>query len=166
MNPQRKFNNIHLLFNFSVIGKGIDGVFEIVGGILLFFISPERINTLVRVLTLHELSEDPKDLIATYLLKSVHGLTRDVTVFAASYLLWHGLVKVGLVAGLLLKQRWAYPAAIIAFFLFCIYQIYRYTHTHSPALLALTVLDILVIILTWIEYNRLKEAHGFAGSAE
>jgi uncharacterized membrane protein len=30
--------------------------------------------------------------------------------------------------------------------------------------LALTVLDIFVIILTWIEYKRLKAIHGFAGS--
>ncbi len=166
MKQQRKFNNIHVIFNFSVIAKGIDGVFEIVGGILLFFISPDRINTLVKVLTLHELSEDPRDLIATYLLNSAHNLTKDVTVFAATYFLLHGLVKVGLVAGLLLKQRLAYPLAIIAFFLFGIYQIYRYTHTHSPALLALTVLDILVIIFTWIEYKRLQEIHGFAESKE
>jgi uncharacterized membrane protein len=164
MNSLRKSKSIHVFFNFSVIAKGIDGVLEIVGGILLFFTSPNNINMFVRILTQHELSEDPKDLIATYLLKSTHNLSKDVTVFAAMYLLWHGMVKVGLVAGLLFKRRWAYPAAIIAFFLFVIYQSYRFTHTHSPTLLALTVLDIFVIILTWIEYKRLKAIHGFAGS--
>ena len=161
MNQQRKSQSIHVLFNLSVIAKGIDGALEIVGGVLLFFVSPDRINVVIRVITLHELSEDPGDLIATYLLNSTHHLTKGVTMFAGAYLLWHGAVKVGLVAALLLKRRWAYPAAIIAFFLFLVYQLYRYTHTHSPALLALSILDVIVIILTWIEYKRLKAIHGF-----
>jgi uncharacterized membrane protein len=162
MNPQRKSQIIHVLFALSLIGKGIDGVLEIVGGALLSFVSPESIHSVTRILTQHELSEDPRDLIATYLLNSTHHLTKDVTMFAAAYLLWHGVVKVGLVAALLLKRRWAYPAAIIAFFLFLVYQLYRYTHTRSPALLALSIVDVIVITLTWIEYKRLKAIHGFA----
>jgi len=166
MNPLKKSQSIHIFFNLSVIVKGIDGALEIIGGFLLFFISPENINTLARILTQHELSEDPRDLIATYLLNGAHGLTKEVTLFAAAYLLWHGMVKVGLVAALLLRRRWAYPAAIIAFFLFLVYQLYRYTHTHSSALLALSIVDVLVIILTWIEYKRLKAIQGFAGSTK
>jgi uncharacterized membrane protein len=69
------------------------------------------------------------------------------------------------VAGLLLKLRWAYPAAIVAFTLFVVYQLYRYSHTHSTALLALSALDAAVIALTWLEYRRLKVLHGFAKAA-
>ena len=166
MNPQRKFQSIHFFFNLSIIAKGIDGLIEIVGGFLLFFVAPDRINAAIRLLTQHELSEDPRDLIATYLLNSTHNLTKGVTMFAAAYLLWHGVVKAGLVTALLLESRWAYPAAIVAFFLFLVYQLYRYTHTHSPALLALSIVDMLVIALTWIEYKRLKAIHGFARSTE
>lgn len=166
MNPKRKFQSLHLFFNLSVIAKGIDGALEIVGGILLFFVSPDHISAVIRALTQHELSEDPRDLVATYLLNSTHSLTKGVTMFAAAYLLWHGVVKAGLVAGLLFKHRWAYPAAIIAFLLFVLYQLYRYIHTHSSTLLALTIVDVLVIILTWIEYKRLKTIHGFAKSTE
>ena len=166
MNPKKKFQGVHFFFNLSVIAKGIDGALEIVGGILLFFVSPERINAVIRALTQHELSEDPRDLVATFLLNSTHSLTKGVTMFAAAYLLWHGMVKAGLVVGLLLKRRWAYPAAIVAFLLFVGYQLYRYMHTNSPSLLALSILDVLVIILTWIEYKRLKAIHGFAKSTE
>jgi uncharacterized membrane protein len=166
MNPKRKFQSIHVFFNLSIIAKGIDGALEIVGGLLLFFISPDRISAVIQVLTQHELSEDPRDLVATYLLNSTHSLTKGVTMFAAAYLLWHGMVKAGLVAALLLKRRWAYPAAIVAFFLFLVYQLYQYTHTHSPALLALSIVDMLVITLTWIEYKRLKAIRGFARSTE
>ena len=163
---QQQISRIHVLFNVGVIAKGIDGVLEIVGGVLLFLVSPGRIYTVMQVLTQHELSEDPRDLIASWLRNSAHHLTASITLFAAVYLLWHGAVKVGLVAALLLRRRWAYPAAIVAFSVFLAYQLYRYTHTHSPALLALSVMDILVIILTWLEYRQLKTAHGFAGLPE
>lgn len=162
MYVESKLFTVHTFFNLSVIIKGIDGALEIIGGALLFFIPPQHIDSVVRALTQHELSEDPKDMLATYLLNNAHNLTKGVTIFAAVYLLWHGLVKAGLVAGLLLKRRWAYPAAIIAFVLFILYQLYRYTHTHSPSLLALTVLDLFVIILTWIEYKRLIAINGFS----
>ena len=162
MNAQRKPRLLHFLFYLSVIGKGVDGVLEIVGGALLFFVSPDQIHSFVQLLTLHELSEDPNDQIATYLLNSTHHLSQGVTLFAAVYLLWHGVVKVGLVAALLLRRRWAYPTAIVAFLLFLVYQLYRYSHTHSTGLLALSIVDVVVIILTWIEYQRLQAIHGFA----
>jgi uncharacterized membrane protein len=152
----------HHLFNFSIIAKGVDGVLETIGGIMLFFISPKQIHAIVQRITQHELSKDHRDIIASYLLNSTSHLTKGVTTFAAMYLLWHGVVKIGLVAALMMKLKWAYPAAIAAFTIFLGYQLYRYSHTHSPELLVLSVLDILVIILTWLEYQRLQSAHGFA----
>ena len=38
----RKQKIVHLLFNIGVIGKGVDGVLEVLGGVLLFFVSPTR----------------------------------------------------------------------------------------------------------------------------
>lgn len=151
----------HDLFDVSVIAKGIDGVLEIAGGVLLLVTSPDRLLSFVRVLTQHELSEDPSDLVARHLLNSAHHLTAGTKTFAAMYLLWHGAVKGGLVAGLLLRKRWAYPAAIIAFILFVIYQLYRYSHTHSLGLIVLSALDVVVIALTWLEYRRLRRLGEF-----
>lgn len=157
----RRGHLAHLLFAISVIGKGLDGLLEVVGGVLLFLFNPMQLHKLIRILTEHELSEDPLDVVATYLRNSTQHLSAATKGFAASYLLWHGIVKVTLVAALLLKRRWAYPLAIVAFFLFLVYQLYRYSHTHAPELLVLSVLDILVIGLTWLEYRRLKAGHGF-----
>jgi uncharacterized membrane protein len=162
MNPKNKAAITHHLFNISIIAKGVDGVLETIGGILLFFISPQRIHSIIQRITQHELSKDHKDIIASYLLNSTSHLTKGVTTFAAMYLLWHGVVKIGLVTALMLKIKWAYPAAIAAFTIFLGYQMYRYSHTHAPELLVLSVLDVLVIILTWLEYKRLQSAHGFA----
>ena len=119
---------------------------------------------MIQVLTQHELSEDPGDPISNYLLHSTLQLTEGATKFAAAYLLWHGVVKVGLVAALLCKRFWAYPAAMVAFTLFLAYQLYRYAHTHAPELLVLSVVDVFVIIITWLEYKRLQAIHGFAAS--
>ncbi|MEP6591726.1 MAG: DUF2127 domain-containing protein [Gemmatimonadota bacterium] len=153
---------VHLLFDISVISKGVDGVLEVVGGVLLFFISPAQIQGVVRRITQHELSTDPHDLVARYFLNSAQHLTPSAQQFAAIYLLWHGIVKVVLVTGLLLKRRWAYPLAMAAFSLFLVYQLYRYSHTHAPELLWLSALDVVVIVLTYLEYRRLRTAHIFA----
>ena len=150
---------IHILFDIGVIGKAVDGLLEIVGGGLLFFVNPAQLNWTVRVVTQHELSEDPHNFLARFLVRSVQQLSPATKVFAAVFLLWHGAVKVVLVWALLRKQWWAYPLAIVAFGLFLVYQIYRYLHTSSLWLLALSILDLFVIVLTWLEYKRLRTSH-------
>ena len=162
MSTNQREKMVHVLFDISVISKGVDGALEIVGGALLSFVSPAHIHSLVRLLTQHELSEDPHDLLAGYLLQAAQHLTADAQIFAAVYLVWHGIVKVGLVIALLQKWFWAYPAAIGAFGLFLVYQLYRYAHTRSAWLLVLSVADVFVIVITWLEYKRLHALHGLA----
>ncbi len=152
---------VHLLFDVGVFAKGLDGVLEIIGGVLLLSLSSERISTIVRILTQHELSADPNDFVANLLVQSLHYISGDTKLFGAIFLLWHGAVKVGLVWALLRRQWWAYPVAMAAFVAFVAYQLYRYTHTHSIWLLGLSLLDVFVILLTWLEYRRLKTGHAF-----
>jgi uncharacterized membrane protein len=151
-----------VLFDISVIAKGLDGALEIVGGVLLFLVRPDQLQHIVRILTQHELSEDPGDVVASYLLRASQHLSASTKLFGAVYLLWHGVVKVGIVTALLGRQRWAYPVAIFAFLLFLLYQLYRYAHTYAPELLMLSVLDVFVIALTWLEYTRLRALHALS----
>jgi len=152
---------VSTLFKVSVIAKGVDGALEVLGGSLLFFLSPSQLHGIVRMLTQHELSEDPRDVVARYLLHSTTDLAEGVKVFAAIYLLGHGVIKLGLITGLLLRQRWAYPAAMVTFGLFLGYQLYRYSHTGSPEMLVLSAFDTAVIALTYLEYRRLRAMHAF-----
>ena len=160
MGTLRREQIVHVLFDVGVIAKGVDGVLEIVGGVLFFLISPSQLHYIVRLLTQHELTEDSHDVVANYLLH----ISQDpgAKTFGATYLLWHGVVKAGLVTALLRKRRWAYPVAIVAFLLFLVYQLYRYSHTHEPGLLLLSVLDVAVIVLTWFEYQRLRTSQAFS----
>jgi uncharacterized membrane protein len=156
--PMRFERVVHALFDVSVITKGIDSALEILGGALLFFVRPDQLLNIVRILTQHELSEVPHDVVANYLFNSLQHLSPGSQTFAAMYLVWHGAAKLMLVIALLMKKVWAYPAAVMAFGLFIIYQLYRYTHTHAPALLFLSCLDLLVITMICLEYKRLRQA--------
>ena len=141
-------------FEVGIILKGLDGVLEVLGGLLLLMVSPATINRVVTSLTQHELSEDPHDILATHLLKTAHGLTGSAVLFGAVYLLAHGLVKVILVAALLKNQLWAYPWTTVFLGLFIVYQIYRLSLQPSVGLTALTVFDALIAWLTWREYRK------------
>lgn len=158
MNRQKRDKLIHRLFDLGLIAKAIDGVLEAAGGILLFLVDPRQINHVVRILTQGELSEDPNDFIARHLVHAAHHLSSGTKTFAAIFLLAHGIIKMSLVWALMRRQLWAYPTAITAFLLFLGYQIFRYTHTHSIWLLVLSVLDLFVIVFTWLEYRRMQKS--------
>jgi uncharacterized membrane protein len=122
-------------FQIGIIAKGINGLAELVGGLLLLFATPGSIHYLVAALTQGELSEDPNDVIARYLLHTADGLTGSAVVFGAVYLLLHGAVKVGLVIALLLNKLWAYPCTITVLLIFIGYQLYRIVLQPSLGLL-------------------------------
>jgi uncharacterized membrane protein len=141
-------------FAVGIILKGLDGVLEVVGGVLLLIISPTTIDRLARAITQHELSEDPHDFLATHLLHAAGGLTGSAVDFGAAYLLLHGAVKIVLVAALLRDKIWAYPWMIAFLVVFIVYQIYRMTFAFSIGLLGLTIFDLVVVWLTYREYRK------------
>ena len=141
-------------FEVGIILKGLDGILEVIGGVLLLVVSPAAIDRLVTSLTQHELSEDPHDFLATHLLKTAHGLTGSAVLFGAIYLLAHGVVKVVLVAALLRNQLWAYPWMIGVLGVFIVYQLYRLRLRPSLGLTALTIFDAVIAWLTYREYRK------------
>lgn len=141
------------IFFISLILKGLDGVLELVGGVLLLIVTPAQIGAVTRFLTQHELSEDPHDLIANSLLHLTDSLSVSATVFGAIYLLLHGLVKVVLVWALLKDHLWAYPWMIAFLLVFIAYQCYQIIVSFSWWLTFLTAFDIFFVYLTWREYR-------------
>ena len=138
----------------GIILKGLDGVLEVVGGVLLLVVSPTTIDQLSRALTQHELSEDPHDFLATHLLHAAGSLPGSSLQFGAAYLLLHGVVKIVLVSALLRDKIWAYPWMIAFLIVFIVYQIYRMTFAFSIGLLGLTAFDAVVVWLTYREYGK------------
>jgi uncharacterized membrane protein len=148
---------LDLTFKIGLLLKAADGVLEIVGGVLLLFLSPTQIEHIVRTLTAHELAQDPHDFIARHLLHTASHLTTATTLFGAVYLLSHGVSKLVLVVLVLQGRLWAYPWLMALLLAFIGYQLYQLTVHASIGLIALTIFDALLVWLTWREY-RAKRA--------
>ena len=144
------------VFEVGIVLKGLDGLLEIAGGVLLLLIKPQYLNQLASTLTQHELSEDPHDFLSSYVLHSTQNLAAGSLVFAALYLLSHGVVKIVLVWEILHNRLWAYQGLIYLTIGFMAYQIYRFSYSHSIGLVLLTLFDAVIVYLTAVEYRKRK----------
>src|SRR5919197_2139448 len=156
MNMPKPGSRLHAAFQIGVILKGLNGLLELIGGVLLLIFPPSAIERFVVGLTHNALSQDPNDFVATHLRAAAQQLSVHAQLFAAIYLLAHGIIKAVLVYALIHDKLWAFPWAIGVFTAFGIYQVYRYFVEPSGWLIALTVLDVFVILLAWAEWRRLK----------
>ena len=155
---------LHETYQAGITLKGIDGVLEVIGGILIWFVTPASLNRIAQTLFQHELSRDPQDLIVNHLLNASQNLTSGNRLFAALFLLSHGLTKIVLVIALWRNRLWAYPLMILVFGGFSVYQVYRFSYTHSSWLALLTVFDIVIVCLTWREYQEQKSIRAHRGN--
>ena len=144
---------MHGFFEFAILIKGIDGILETAGGFLLLFVPLRAIDDLVQVLTAHELSEEPDDWFANTLRHAAESISVDTKMYASIYLVSHGVLKIFLVYFLWREKLWAFPVAIAFIVAFIGYQLYRYAHTHSVALLIFTAIDVAVTWFIWREYR-------------
>jgi uncharacterized membrane protein len=149
--PEDWFDRV---FEIGIISQGLNGAAELIRGVLLLLLTPTRIHRVLVALTQGELSEDPRDFIASPILHSANGLTSSTVLFGASYLLTHGIVKVALVIALLLNKLWAYPWMIFVLIMFIGYQLYCIAVNPSAGLIALTVFELIVVALTGRQYRQ------------
>ncbi|UVA81894.1 DUF2127 domain-containing protein [Pandoraea commovens] len=148
---------LHWVFETSLWIKALFALSEILAGVLAYFVPTHVFLSIVLRFSGNELTEDPHDIVAGFLLHAVQHLSVGSQKFAAIYLLAHGIVKFWLIVGLLRERLWYFPVSMVAFALFIAYQLYRYTYTHSIWLLLLSALDLGVIVLTWHEYRHVKQ---------
>jgi uncharacterized membrane protein len=148
---------LHRFFELGILLKGVDGGLELVGGLLLVFLSPVAINRVVFFFVEGELKEDPTDLVANLLLHTTRSAI-EVRVPASVFLIVHGIVKLVLVGGLATNRLWSYPAAILVFTGFTIYQLYQLSQQYSLFLETVTILDVIVIVLVIAEYRHMRIA--------
>jgi uncharacterized membrane protein len=145
---------LHESFEVGIAIKGFDGLMEVLGGAIILFMKPAEMNELVRKICEHLLARAPHSSVAIHMFNASQNMTSSSARFAALYLLSHGLVKVLLVTCLWMNKLWAYPMTIGVFGAFAMYQVFRFMHTHSWALIVLTIFDVLIILLTWNEYRH------------
>jgi uncharacterized membrane protein len=147
----------HKFFRVSIFLKGLYSLLELIAGIALLLVNSSTISNFISNLFDHELSGIHTEAIINYITSFFSTFPPSLKLFFALYFIIHGAVKVGLIIALWFKKLRTYPIAIGVFGLFVVYQIYRYFTKPSWALVFLTVLDLVVILMTWVEWRHLKK---------
>lgn len=143
-------------FDIAILIKAFFGIFEILAGIVVAVSGRLVVSNLIIEFAQQEIAEDPKDFLANYLIATLNDFSAGMYVFAVVYLIFHGIVNIFLAIGLAKNKIWSYPWAITGFGVFIIYQLYKYLHTGSSLLLVLTLLDILIVSVIFLEYRNKK----------
>ena len=149
-------NSWHRLFQIGVIIKALDGLLETMGGVLFVCVNKQTILHTIFRLTQHALVEDPDDWMANHLRAAFSHFSGGNKIFAITYLLGHGVVKLALAVGLWRGILWTFPAGLAVLAAFIGYQTFRMARGFSSGLCILTIIDIAIFVLVWREYRRLK----------
>lgn len=141
---------VHEFFMVSVILKGLVSLSEVVVGIAVLLIPPQIIISL----TLTLLNYLPIASVQAKLIAEVSKYTSSTALFVSLYLLSRGLVKVGLVWGLLKGKLIAYPLSLGVLALLVLYQTYQIiTPPFSLIIFAITLFDLVVMYFVYREWK-------------
>lgn len=148
---------IDRLYAVGVSIKGIDGVIELVAGVVLW-ISPALAHALLADLAGEAREGDTAVLhfVGQYVARLDNELAQSGMAFLIAFLITHGAVKVVLVYCLFRKWHRVYPYALAILIAFLCYQFYAFVLTPTIGLAGFTALDAAIIILVYKEYRELN----------
>lgn len=149
----------HRLFIVMIVIKGLEWIVQLWIGAMTFFLSKSTLYNLVWPYLQEELVEDQHAIISQFLWDSLQWLTISTQHFIAFYFISHGIIKFFIWYNILKKRYWAYPFALIVFSFFTFYQVYLYIQSWSLWMIGLIIIDIVVAVLTYIEYQSVKKTH-------
>ena len=142
------------IFEIGIFIKLINGILELIGGMILLFIQPASISKVIGFFANNELIEDPKDVIANYFMHLSQTISVRMQVFAGIYLIIHAIINIGLFTLLWQKKKWAFPLAGSILTILIAYQVYLITQTYSMILIVFTLVDVVILALLRFEYVR------------
>lgn len=145
--------DLHWLFEAGAILKAIDGITEFALGLFFFFAAAPMVNGLIISLTGDELTEQPRDWLVQLLFHGWSGFSVSAQEFWAVIFIGNGIIKSLLVLALFKEKFNAYPSIIAAFAALAGYQVYHLIGSPSIILSAITVFDIIFILLVVQEYR-------------
>lgn len=145
---------VDVSFLVGVALKVLNAVWDLSAGIPLLFIGPDRLADWTQTLAGGVLAQDPDNLLATYAVGATSHLTSASLSYAAAYFLVHGCVKVAVLIALVRGSQRMYPWVIGALGALLIYQLVDFAFSHSAMMLTLSLLDVVVIWLTWREWRH------------
>jgi len=147
----------HKLFQILMYIKALFGFIESTTGIILLIAGSRSLTRFVQWIFGQELLRDPTDPIGNFFMNLAQTLSLRMHIFFGVYLIVHGFIHVSVVLALIHKKRWAFKLAGIVLTLFMMYQIYQLIRSFSIVLFIFTIIDIIILSLLKVEYDRLKK---------
>ena len=148
------------LFSIGMKWRIAYGFLRILFGLVLLKIVGSPLVEVIRVLMNHELVEDPSDVLYNLIISTLTSHPVYITYFIASYFIFWGVIDVVLSYNLMKHRMWAFPASFILIGMFIVYEVVRFTHTHSFVLLLAIFVDIVIAWLIQREFKKLKMQPG------
>lgn len=147
------------LFRLGMIWRIVYGAIRLVLGLILLKIVGSPISTLVQKIMSPEITEDPTDILYQVVNALMSHSAPQVTYFLAFYFIFWGFLDIFLSVYLLREKLWAFPVSLALIGTFVIYELIRFTHTHSLILLSVVFIDVLIMALILKEWRLIKKSH-------
>ncbi len=150
-----------VIFHVGLTLKGIDAVFEVVGGMLLTM--PTKLARYITLLAEHEAFRHHHAL-AGKLDNAAGAVLMHPSIFAAAYLFVHGLAKVILISAIFANKRWGYQGLFVILSLFATVELLRAIWMREVLTAGFAAFDYVLVLLIFKEYRqRFTAASGAAG---
>lgn len=145
----------HRAYQAVIAIKGLDGALETLAGLIVVIAGPQRIYAFLVALTAPELEDHPASRTAHFVRHGAENLLHASHLFVVTYLLVHGVLKLGIAISLLREiARWIFPVSVAILGLFVLFMFHRLTHHWSNWLLAFALFDVVTIALVLNEWRR------------
>ena len=156
METKQEEKQIYQLFKLSILIKGVTSLFEIISGIVVFFIPVSDIERLASYIASKFSDGIVGSFVANQITSNAEGLVTLGTIFIGAYLVFRGGIKLGLIIALLKNKLWAYPWSLFIIGLFVVFQVFELIKTLHFGIIIVTTFDLIVMYLIWREWGIVK----------
>ncbi len=155
----KKNSWLHRAYLAVIFIKGFDGAVETIVGLLIAIAGTQRIYATILRLTAPELEDDRRHAIVHAIRHGASGLAEASTIFIVTYLLVHGILKLGIAVALLRdRHRWIYPVACLILTGFVLFMGYHLIERWSNWLLGFALFDLFTLALVVNEWAAPRKA--------
>jgi len=137
------------------------GTLRIIFGLVLLKVVGMPLMDVLTKLMGHELVEDPNDMLYAFVSHLLQNYPLYVSYFLAVYFIFWGIIDVVLSYNLIKYKLWAFPISFVLIGTFVVYEIARFSQTHSLILLGVLFIDTAILWLIGREYkkHKMRSAH-------
>jgi len=141
-------------FKACLVFKSLLGLFDVLSGSALIFLTPVRLTKIINFITAKELDEDPIKWVINYIIRFTYDSSAETKHFFIYYLILQGLINIIVVVLLWKKVMWVYPLSILMYVGMVIYEFNYYSGSHSLLIIIFIAIDIITIYFIIQEYRN------------